>query len=88
MRTFTKQPRDMLDYGIDLTDWLEPEDEVESVTVEAPEGITLGQVSILPNRVKFWISGGTSGESYKFSPLIYTESRVKEVDFLIIVAEL
>lgn len=87
MKTFTKQPNDYLDYDIDLSEWLSPGDEVENVVVEAPAGITLDRISTLPTRVKFWISGGTSGESYKFSPVIHTESRAKEVDFMIIVVE-
>jgi hypothetical protein len=87
MKTFTKQPRDHLDYDIDLTDWLEESDEIEAVDVTAPDGINLDQISVLPTRIKLWISGGTSGQTYKFSPLIHTESRSKEVDFIIVVAE-
>lgn len=87
MKTFVKQPRDHLDYDIDLSDWLEKSDEIEAVDVTAPDGINLDQVSVLPTRIKLWISGGTSGQTYKFSPLIHTESRSKEVDFIIVVAE-
>lgn len=87
MKTFRKQPRDHLDYDIDLSNWLEDGDEVENVEIEAPEGIVLEQVSILQTRVKFWVSGGKTGQSYKFSPLIFTESRAKEVDFMIVVVE-
>jgi|AntDeeMinimDraft_5_1070356.scaffolds.fasta_scaffold23581_2 hypothetical protein len=87
MKTFVKQPRDHLDYDIDLSDWLEKSDEIEAVDVTAPDGISLDQISVLPTRIKLWISGGTSGQTYKFSPLIHTESRSKEVDFIIVVAE-
>ena len=87
MKTFVKQPRDHLDYDIDLSDWLEKSDEIEAVDVTAPDGINLDQISVLPMRIKLWISGGTSGQTYKFSPLIHTESRSKEVDFIIVVAE-
>jgi hypothetical protein len=87
MKTFVKQPRDHLDYDIDLSDWLEKSDEIEAVDVTAPDGINLDQISVLPTRIKLWISGGTSGQTYKFSPLIHTESRSKEVDFIIVVAE-
>jgi hypothetical protein len=87
MKTFVKQPRDRLDYDIDLSDWLEESDEIEAVDVTAPDGINLDQISVLPTRIKLWISGGTSGQTYKFSPLIHTESRSKEVDFIIVVAE-
>lgn len=88
MKTFQKQPNDHLDYDLLFDDWLAADDEVVSVDVEAPEGIEVTQVGIEPDRVKLWIKGGTTGESYKFSPLVYTKSRIKEVDFLIVVVEM
>jgi len=88
MKTFQKQPKDHLDYDLIFSDWLAADDEVISVDVTAPTGIELTQVGIEPDRVKLWVKGGTSGQSYKFSPLIYTKSRVKEVDFMIIVVEM
>lgn len=87
MKTFRKQPRDHLDFDIDMSEWLSADDEVENVEVIAPPGIELTQVGIEPTRVKFWIKGGKHGQSYKFSPLIHTESRTKEVDFMILVIE-
>jgi len=88
MKVFRKQPNDHLDYDIILTDWLSPDDEVVSADVVAPEGIDVTQVGIEPDRIKIWIKGGQSGQSYKFSPLIYTKSREKEVDFIMTVTEM
>lgn len=89
MKTFRKQPRDHLDYDIDMSAWLPEGDEVEAVEiVDAPKGIEVSQTAIAPDRAKLWIRGGTSGQSYKFTVLIHTESRTKEVDFLIVVTEL
>jgi hypothetical protein len=88
MKTFKKQPRDHLDYDINLAEWMAEGDEVENVEVTAPDGIEVTQVGIEPNRIKLWIKGGTNGDSYKFSPLIHTESRIKEVDFMIVVVEM
>lgn len=88
MKTFRKQPRDHLDYDVDLSGWLEPGDRIQDVQVTAPDGIELTSVGYSENRAKFWIKGGTSGQSYKFSPLIYTDSREKEVDFLIVVVDM
>ncbi|WP_075881443.1 hypothetical protein [Vreelandella massiliensis] len=88
MKTFRKQPRDHLDYDLDLSDWLPPGDEVQAVEVTAPAGIEITQTGFDADRVKFWIKGGTSGQSYKFSALIYTDSREKEVDFLIVVVDM
>ena len=88
MRSFTKQPKDSLDYDIVLTDWLTDDDEIVDVSVTAPTGIELTGRGISPDRVKFWIKGGTSGNTYQFSPLIITQKREFEVDFFIIVREL
>jgi len=87
MNVFMKQPRDHLDYDIDLSNWLSGDDEIVSVDITAPEGIEVTQTGVEPDRVKIWIKGGTSGEGYKISPLIYTKSREKEVDLLIIVGD-
>lgn len=88
MKTFKKQPKDHLDYDVDLSDWLEPDDRIQNVEVTAPVGIEVTSVGHSEKRAKFWIKGGENGKSYKFSPLIYTNSRIKEVDFLIIVVEM
>jgi hypothetical protein len=88
MKTFSKQPRDHLDYDIDLSEWLEEGDRIQQVQVEAPSGIELTSVGYSETHAKLWIKGGESGQSYKFSPLIYTDSREKEVDFMIIVVDL
>lgn len=88
MKQFRKQPQDHLDYDVILDDWMADGDEIISVQVEAPDGIEITQTGISPSRVKIWIAGGTSGQSYKFSPLIFTQSRIKEVDFLVIVTEM
>lgn len=88
MKTFQKQPRDHLDYDLDLSDWLDSEDRIQAVDVTVPEGIELTSTGYTENRVKLWISGGESGRSYKFSVLVTTNSRQKEVDFMIIVVDM
>lgn len=89
MKTFQKQPRDSLDYDIDLSDWLYEDDRIQSLElIEIPEGITVASTGHTENRAKVWIEGGTSGESYKLTLLIYTNSRIKEVEFLIIVVDM
>lgn len=88
MKTFRKQPRDHLDYDINLADWLVDGDEIESVDVTADEGLEITSRGISDTGVKIWLRGGTSGETYKVTALIGTESRTKEVEFLIIVVEL
>lgn len=88
MKTFQKQPRDHLDYDLDLSDWLYQDDRIQGVEVTVDEGIELSRVGHTDTRVKLWIKGGESGQGYKFSVLISTNSRQKEVDFLIIVVDM
>lgn len=89
MKTFQKQPRDHLDYDIDLSDWLESDDRIQAVEmIDIPEGVTVSPIGHSENRVKVWVKGGTSGESYKVTVLVHTNSRVKEVEFLIVVVEM
>lgn len=88
MKTFRKQPSDHLDYVIDLSDWLAEGDSVVSVDVTAPDGIEVTGTTVNSPQVTVWIRGGEHGQSYRFSPLITTQSREKEVDFLMIVTEL
>lgn len=88
MKTFQKQPNDHLDYDLMLEDWLAVDDEVVAVDVTAPDGIEVTRTGIEPDRVKLWVKGGTNGQTYKFSPLVYTKSRTKEVDFMIVVMEM
>lgn len=87
MYTFQKQPAEILDYDINLEDWLDG-DEVNACTVTAPEGISYDGKNIFTDRVKLWFSGGTDKEQYKITALIVTEmGRTKEVDFKIRVRE-
>lgn len=84
-KVFTKQPRDSLDYDILLEDWMTEGDTVQTIEVITPEGIELVASVIEGDVVKLWIRGGTSGENYKFTVLINTINRTKEVEFLMVV---
>lgn len=89
MKTFQKQPRDSLDYDIDFSDWLYEGDRIQSVTVvDAPVGIDIDSTGYTDTSVKIWVSNGTSGESYKITLLVYTNSRVKEVELMIVVVDM
>lgn len=87
MKVFMKQPRDHLDYEIDLTEWLGDNDRIQNVVVEAPDGIEVTSTGYSDTRAVIWVQGGTSGVEYKISPLIYTNNRIKEVDLLFIVED-
>lgn len=87
MKIFRKQPNDDLDYDIDMSDWLEAGDSIVSGVVTTPAGIETTGTDISGNIFKVWIRGGTDGETYKFSVLITTQSRTKEVDFMMVVKD-
>jgi len=61
-----KQPAERFSYTINYVDALTAGDNVESaVATVSPIGLVIDGVSVYDPRVKFWVSGGTSGVSYK-----------------------
>jgi len=88
LKVFKKSDEDALDYDIVLTDWLVEGDEVDSVETLFPEGVEYRGKTLFVDRVKVWVGGGTSGETYPIKVLVHTEGgRTKEVNFIIAVTE-
>ena len=88
MKIFTKQPGDLLDYDIDLSQWLPERDELVDVEISHDPGVELQSYRVDPASVKLWIGGGVDGETYRFRVLAKTGAgRAKEVDFMIAVAD-
>lgn len=89
LQTFEKQPAELLDYDADFVDWLANEaDTIAGHTVTVPTGITLENSGVVSGVVKVWLSGGTSGATYKITVRITTTAgRVKEYDFNLLVKE-
>lgn len=87
---FQKQPREVLDYFVDYTDWFTNRtDAPSSFAVEADTGIVVEGSELLGNVVKVVLSGGTSGK-YKVTVLLTTTASpaiVKEADFVVTVKE-
>ena len=79
--TFTQQPNEVLDYDISADEWLSSDDFISSVVTTADSGVTV-QGTVISNSgraVKLWITGGTSGATYKVQVRMTTEDgRVKE----------
>lgn len=89
MKTFEKQPADVLPYDIDFTEWFEqiPKDEIDTATCTVvsatdgtPGGLSIGaivKVSETPSgpakRVKVWTSGGADGVTYKLTLLMMSK---------------
>jgi hypothetical protein len=85
---FDKQPRELLDYDIDLSRWMPDGDHAVSAQVFIDDGLTLEATIITATQVKLWISGGTDGENYLIAVLTTTSGgRLKEVDIEIRVRE-
>lgn len=89
MKTFTKQPNDVLDFDVDMTEWFSgiPGDEIERVELavhsdaEATPMLLAGPLphpaSILmgasPLGFKVWLGGGTAYIDYIVTCLVFTE---------------
>ena len=99
MSAFSKQPREVLDYDVDMSRFLAdvPGDDIQSVQIivesdESPPTLVIGPephpnyllIGDTPTRFKVWIGGGTEYKDYKVSCVVKTEQdRTKEVDFVI-----
>ena len=88
--TFSKQPAEVLDYAIDLTQWLASGDYAVSQVTTAAAGITVDSTLILNSgrEIRVWLSGGTSGQRYKIQVHFTTaDGRKKEFEFVVSVKE-
>ena len=66
----TKQPVDELDYDVDYSAWLGTSGDVLAscaVTVAPTGSLEIATTSVQPTMLKFWLSGGTAGTSYKLT---------------------
>jgi hypothetical protein len=78
---YEQQPRDTLDYDIDL-EWLPANDTVTTVELSvAPAGL-MTSYAVSGKRVKVWCYGGANGVTYKVTVLVSSAGgRVKESEF-------
>lgn len=87
LASYKQQPADRVDYDIwfandpdGAPDWLPVGDFLDSVEVIYPEGITIVHM-LFPDRVKLWVTGGTSGTAYKVTVTAHTvDFRSKQVE--------
>lgn len=71
VKTFQKDPNELLDYTMDWSDWLAG-DKIATVSWTIPGGISsAGQMNSVSSTT-IWLSGGTDGTSYDLSCLITT----------------
>lgn len=77
LATHQKQPWEVKDYDIDYSDWLNgvsPADTLASVvaivtniTTPADTALVVNSVTVSTTKVKFMVSGGTAGDTYKLT---------------------
>ena len=88
--TFTQQPNERLDYDITFDEFLAAGDTLVSASTTSDVGITV-DLPIIDGTgrvVKQWISGGTTGTTYKIQIRATSSSGViKEIEFKIKVRE-
>ena len=88
--TFNKQPNERLDFDIDFSEWVPAGDRIVSAMSTGDVGVTLDPVVINPTGlvVKQWVSGGTTGVTYKVQITATTQDgRIKEAEFKVKVKE-
>lgn len=94
MSTFTKQPRDVLDYDVDMSEWFAsiPGDDINSVEViitslsEPVPTLIAGPIPHIPViligaepvRFKLWLGGGTEYVDYVVTCIVSTEQDRKK----------
>lgn len=87
--SFTKQPREVLDFDISYATVLAGRsDTITGVTVEVtPSGLTLGTPTITGSVAKVKVSGGTTGVTYKVTALATSSATLVYEDELNVIVE-
>ena len=88
--TAKQQPSERLLYTVDYAEVLTDEDHPEVATVTVtPEGLNVDTPFTVDTRVRFWVSGGTSGVSYKVELTVTTaDGRILQDEITLRIKEL
>ncbi len=79
IKTYTKDPDAVLDYGFDWSDWLATAETISTSTWTVESGITAGSSAKTDTKTSQWLSGGTAGTTYEITNKIITsQSRTDE----------
>lgn len=88
---FKKQPVEVLDYLFDFSPWLiDRADTINTFVVTAAPGLTIADVTQSAGVVRYFASGGLSGERYTVTCTITTNSvppRTKQAEMVIVVKD-
>ena len=89
LKKFDKQPAEVQDYDIDFAaEYLAGLSDTApgpgGLTVTADAGITVDSFLLVNGKVKVWVSGGTTGTSYKITATVVTTGgRTKQAEIVI-----
>lgn len=84
---FEKTPREVLDYGLDWTSWLDG-DTIAASEWSVPIDLEAGESNFSGTETVIWLSGGLGGRDYTVTNRITTTAgRTKERVLLIQVKE-
>lgn len=88
--TGKQQPSERLLYSIDYAEALSEGDRPETATATVtPPGLDVALPFTVDSRVRFWVSGGTSGVSYKVELTVNTvDGRIFQDEITIRVKDL
>lgn len=74
MRVWTKDPQAVLDWAFDWSNWLAPGEVISGTpVVTVDSGLVKDSQSNTGSRVTVWLSGGTSGTTYKVACRVTTD---------------
>lgn len=69
-----QQPNERLSYTVHYAGALPPGDELDFVVVcSDPRGLLIDPIARLPDRARFWVTGGVSGQPYKVTVVAATK---------------
>jgi hypothetical protein len=74
MADFIKDPNAVLDYSFNWSDWLTDGELISTSTWINPDSITINTSTNTTTTTVVWLSGGTSGKSYRLTNRIVTNS--------------
>lgn len=86
---YIKSPLEKLDYGKDWSDFLLPDETLQSVGAFCtPAGLYLQNAGISGKNTVVWVSSGTVGESYRVTFLVTTSTGAIATDSFFLKVEL
>lgn len=90
LEKWPKQPGETEDYDVSFVEYLAARSDTGiSHTVVADDGITVEESALADGVVKVWLSGGTSGVTYKVTVTLTTSGgRIKQAEFQVKVKEI